>query len=241
MKKKGATLAAIGRALGVSRERARQICQTIEEKYGKIACQYLTVTEAADRLGVVRNNIYLLLKRGKIPVVFQRSGWRYLFRPEDIASLMEKICAPGTCAVCGKIFVRKTFQRLVTCSHHCSRKWQWLCQRGVLGRERKRKILAVAPSEQSLRGWVRALWRQLQKRSPSSGEERWLTFGEAVRLSGLSKQSIIWLRMRKIIAVRSHPTKKWGVRGTPERLYAASQVQLAGRIYRQWLRRRPVP
>ena len=129
------------------------------------------------------------------------------------------------CVVCGKIFVHTWGQNAKrTCSPACAKE-----------RHRLRNEELRSGGEGKHLGWHRELAAALQDRALAQ-DEQWLAISEAAKKSGLSMMQIIWLGTRSMIHVRGDTRRRWGNR--PVRLYAASELDIAKKVYEEWKKRK---
>lgn len=87
--------------------------------------------------------------------------------------------------------------------------------------------------EISLRGWRDEFVNRLEKHRPANGE-KWISFAKALKISGISNNQLSLLRYHRVILCRRHPHKLHPITRKKVFLYPKSQVELAGRVYREF-------
>lgn len=228
MVKKRATLGEIAKKLGLtSRERARQLINKIKTKHGpdvfKSNRRLWTVTEAAEELKTKREVINKICDAGEVSCRRRNADDASVWLIDNAGMKALKkhplITKQEFCSVCGKSFKKGEGEGgLLICSEKC---------RKYLNAERHQKYSTQEPTTDSLGGWVKELWQRLQFYVIPDDEE-WLTLTEVEQRSQLSVMQISWLRRRKIVTIRPHPTKMW--RGQPVATYSASEMKIASEI-----------
>lgn len=221
MKKQDATLEQIGNALGVTRERARQLIDKIVKKHGEeifeLKQPLWTVTEAANEFGVSYRTVQGLCNRGEIP--YRRRGKR-AYRIDNIGIKALRQYFSDKCYVCEKKIEYSGGSR------------HKICESAACIKERRKqnhaKTVEKLPSLISLGERQRNLQIRLHLRLLPKSEE-WIPLSKAVARSGLSQTQVSWLKQRKILSIRFHPIQKW--RGKPLTLYAASEIEIARQVY----------
>ncbi len=228
--KRRASLAEIGKAVGITRERARQIIALITREHGEQVFapdeEIWTASEAACELNTSPVVVHKICAAGEIPCrrrgCDNRGAWLIA---EDGMELLRKhrlITRERTCVVCGTVFIANRMHAIV-CSRECSDKRQ---------RQLSANYATGKPTLRSLQGWRRDLLRRLESHRIPQDEE-WLTVTEAEQRTGLSTMQIIWLHRRRIVTIRPDPVKTW--RGRPVVTYAASELEIARQAYESHL------
>lgn len=228
----------IGEVLGITRQWAQEIAKEIMAKKGENIFQaedpLLTIDEVAKRLAVPASRIRQMCHDQCIAHVVRRAGkYHKLF---ILKSHVEELknhprileVRERQCVVCNKRIVRRHAKRRLhaTCSKKCSQE----NTRRQYERGCKRK-----PSSKSLTGWRKILWEKL-RRHEIPEDETWLTFGQAVEYTGLSKMQVEWLRMKRVVKIR--PLTKRKRRGKWVRVYPQSQLRIARQVFRQYQKRK---
>lgn len=230
MKKQRATLEEIGNALGLTRERARQLINRIVAVHGPAVFEtdspLWTAKEVALKLGVSTKTITRLCTRGEVSS--RRRGYArkstYLLGRAELEKLERHptITRERVCSECGQHFVITPSERIRTvCSDECHK-------------EKKQHIWAgyahKTPTLDSLTGWHKDLWRKLQNYTLPNNEE-WIAIGEAVRRTGLNRIQLFWLRHRKLVTTRPDPTRIAWRTGKPIMLFAVSEMEIARQAF----------
>lgn len=225
----GASLRAIGKRLGLTREYVRQLRNIIEATHGStvlgIPTGALTVRQLAARVGLSQEGVRQYRRSGVIRGV--RCGGRgmYFFAPRVVADLRQAIAArtARVCAVCGKAFVlpyrRGGWNRRI-CSLACER---------VRNRRAYLRFLHSTPSVQRQWGWHARLRQSLALRQRPPQEE-WIGPAEAARRCGVSRFVLWVLRKRGVLkTTHAHPTKRSRTGGRTV-LYAASEIAVVREV-----------
>lgn len=172
-----------------------------------------------------------------------RKYWgRYRFKVGDLENFEKDFWIEKKCIVCKKKFIThetKKRQSRITCGKRCAKKYQAnsFLYRLVDFDQLRRKLLNEPPSIKSIPIlWMRKLWLRLQNHSLPENEE-WIGLFEARRRSGLSNMQLTWLKMRKILTTKPNPAKI-NNQGQPTNSYAASEIKIAGRLYRKWKKKK---
>jgi hypothetical protein len=230
MLQSGATLAAVGEVLHVTRERVRQIREKIRKRFGDRMVTprpqpYVTVREAAihpppppppPRKLLQKNG--LLTKNARGVWVVQRSHLRL----KKVAG-HPHVTQQQTCKYCGKTFRLKHRAQRV-CSARCIQAHR---------QQSRQRTLASEPSEQNLAGWHKELWLRIQRHRPPQQEE-WLTLTQASARCGLTSIQVNWLRLRKVLNCGLSDTLYW--RDQPVHLYRASEIEIVRQCHEALLR-----
>lgn len=227
MVKRRASLTEIGDALGVTRERARQLIVRITEEHGDVIFAsdetIWTPQEAADELGLNAQTVCRLCQSGEVPTkrrgVNDDGGYLIYEQGMRILRAHPLVTRERKCVICKQTFTYGNHQgRQRICSDECKAQYY---------RQRRKAYGEQESTLKSLRGWRRDLWQKLQSHHIPKNEE-WLTISEAIRRTGLSKMQLVWLRLRKIVTIRPHPANK--CRGQPVAAYAASEMKIARQV-----------
>jgi hypothetical protein len=229
MKKERATLQQIGDKLGLTRERARQLIKKVVATHGSDVFlpevkTFWTVPEAADVLGIKKWSVSSACRKGKIPFVL-RGKIERLITQEGMAALRRYFSKEATCSICGNKFTRKSAKKEI-------------CYNAACRKVQRNKWLSVRLSDkaamiESLNGWRKALWRALQK-NVIGENETWITFSQAVEISGLHRFPVSYLRKCGLISARLKPetsrTKKENRLRSRVGLYSLSEMKIAREI-----------
>lgn len=227
MAKDKTTLEQIGETLGgFTREYARVVIKRMKRVHGeeifKPERQTLTPTNAAHILHTTLSVFKNLCEQAGIPLI-KRGRRTCLIDLADVEKLRFLLEGQRTrkCVVCKQAF--STFTRRTICDQNRCR------------RERNRLRRFVVASIDSLTNWRRDLLLKLKgHRIPDN--EKWLTEGEACQLTGLHRQRLIYLRSRKLLQTRRHPSRRW--KGNQMiALFARSELQILKRVYDTWCRK----
>jgi AraC-like DNA-binding protein len=224
------TLERIGEALGVTRERARQLRNAYISFYGEPELEpRKPISEIAKDLGFSKGFVYLLSKQhnigrscGRLPGGGAR---RRTVNAEEAQELLRIIReqTQRICDVCGRTFLGVGKGPAKTCSLPCRKKYH-------LQRSRQASRLANFRPER-LTFW-KGLIPMLEKHRPPE-ETTYLSREEAMSLAGTSAMQLAYLRALNIIRWKPDPSGK-NRQGTPYAIYAASDM----RIVRDFLRRK---
>lgn len=231
----------IGDALGVVPGRACVIVQRIRRQSGDgvfVASKqrFWTIAEAARDLGVPSHTIQRICRRGEISCFWRGAeGKQYLITDDGMEQLRADALAmrthARTCVICSTPFTvdaRKGNWTRSTCGSSACRR--------ALRESYRQKILAQIPTEESFTGWMRAVFRALQRHRPT-GRTEWITRSEAIRRTGLSRMQVGWLLLRRVLTVRPHPTRRWHG-GRPVATVAASEIAIVRKVYAAYMQRR---
>ena len=242
MKKRRATLEEIGQALGgCTIENARQLIKNIKSVHGEGVFnseeKYRTTREAAAELHISESTVRQICEMEGISLI-PRGEYQFLIGNQGFEELREHPVDnhQQVCKYCGEVFVKDKSRHggMVTCCEKCFKD---------LRARRRLKLISEKPTADSLRGWALDLWITLEKHRRDEnprklrGKEKWIGFGEAKKLTGLSHQQVSWLRQRHIVTIHRHPTKM-GNGGEKAALYAVSEMEIAKKIYAEFLRKR---
>lgn len=227
MVRRYATLQNIGDALGVSRERARQLVKKISAEHGEHLFTsdktFWTVPEAADELKTSASIISAICSAGEVScrrrgTIIDRKKGTWLIDSDSLEVLRNhpRVTRQRVCVICGATF-SKSDRHGLTCSDSCRDK-----------RRLQTRYCHERPTPDRLRGWHMELYIRLQSHCLPE-HENWLTIFEAQRRTGLSPMQLFYLRIRNIVTIRPHPAKTW--RGKPVATYATSEVDIAQQVY----------
>ncbi|MBI4142463.1 hypothetical protein HY480_01150 [Candidatus Uhrbacteria bacterium] len=228
----------IGNALGVTPSRVRLIAERIRRNHGKGALlapdqQFWMLAEAARDLGVSLDTIRRICSRGDVSCFWRGAeGGQYLITDDGMEQLRAEpsIARKGTCVICGAPFAkvsRSAWRRSTCAAPVCGKEWR---------RTTQQRTIAKAPTEESLTGWTRAAFRALQRHRPPIDRTEWVTRSEVIRRTGLSSMRVQWLRLRRVLTVRPHPTRK-GRSGRPVATFAASEIAIVAKAYAAYQKR----
>jgi hypothetical protein len=188
----GWPLAEIARQQGVSRQCLHERLRRMEGRGELPALRQVSLYDLAQALG----HTYASVRRlaSKLGLVGQQRGPdRTVYPVADLERLRGALFRP--CSLCGNS-VRNTRGRCY-CSEECRK------QMAVVYRQR---MLASEPATGNLvNGQLPALALAALGKVPV-GEE-FVSLAEAMRLSGLGRMQLSWLRQRKILAVRPKLSK----------------------------------
>jgi len=230
MLQSGATLAAVGEVLHVTRERVRQIREKIRKRFGDRMVTprpqpYVTVREAAIQLGTDPGPLRKLLQKNGLLTKNARGVWvvqRSHLRLKKVAG-HPHVTQQQTCKYCGKTF-RLMHRAQRVCSARCIQAHR---------QQSRQRTLASEPSEQNLAGWHKELWLRIQRHRPPQQEE-WLTLTQASARCGLTSIQVNWLRLRKVLNCGLSDTLYW--RDQPVHLYRASEIEIVRQCHEALLR-----
>lgn len=228
------TLDEIAELIGVgTRARIGQIISVIIERRGKDVFKrgiedenFWDIDEIAKMLRVPVDWVQRLCRCGQIPST--RSKKVRVIGEEGMEALLKhpRIAGRLKCRICGVEFAYSPCNRprRDLCSDECERQYhRW--RRDPL----KNKGLSSRPT-----GWLKILWQVLLDSIIPENEE-WLTVTEAAKLSGLGIMQVIWLGIRGVVITRPQPKKMY--RGRPMVTYAKSQIEIAGRVFKEYKQR----
>lgn len=175
-------LRAIGEKLKVSKESVRLYILKISDAHGKKifsdAKKAYTTQEAAKILRESQNLVSSLCKSKQIPCT--KKDGKYILTMYGISKARKVISEMKRCIVCRK---KMTTRHNKTCSDKCR------LEQDIRGRK---ILLSSQPNEKKLRGWHKILWPQL-KEAQIPQRDNWLTWGDALRVSTLSRMQFVWL------------------------------------------------
>src|SRR5262249_24809915 len=196
----GQTLEAIAQQFGLTRERVRQITS-----HYHITRRFTTVPEPMSRYGVTQ---YEVTKAVEAAGLNEQRIWhrRFVFTDADVDMIVAhlNLNVVRRCIFCGRSFEVRGLSQKRLCSTECfkeHRRRTRRCPRGMSETTRRiQELLSAEP--------------------PGS---HWVGFTEAVRLSGLRRMQLTWLRWRGIIGCKpSGRGSKFG----PIMLYSARHCDL---------------
>ena len=227
MIKAGNNFADIGRTLNLSREYIRQIARKLSKIHGPEILlpetkQYWTITEVTEISGISSWIVYRLCKNMEISS--KRIGnprcSKYLISQQGIDELYRYVRRISTCPICGSSFKQPRTSRRKSC-------FSPECQKKRRSNARKARLSDKKTICKNLNGWRKALYEALQSHAIPE-DETWICFGKAVKISGLNRVQVTYLRECKLISVK--PTEKKSWKGTPIHLYSLSEMQIAKEI-----------
>lgn len=209
----GVSRASIAKAFGVSRERIRQIIESLRKRGffpDKIA-ESIPVRSVAKRLGISENTVRAACNSGLFD--YFAVGGRLFIHSSDFNDLLlaVELLKERRCLECGKYFVPE-HHSAVTCSNQC--------KRGRQKREYRRGYLRQK-SENALSMRIKACIPD-----PNC---QWVTINQACKLFSLTRMQLDYLIRLKVLATSFHQTKKW--RGRPVKLVAKNQVEFVQKVY----------
>lgn len=221
LRSQGAILQEIGDALGVTRERARQILLKLTKLHGEAIFRgprYYTQAEVARSLGIDNRSVFKFGSELGIPSKSHR--WR-LTEDQFQAIKARRESERGKCVICDQIL--PLGKRRMVCR-------EAQCQRAY-ARQYRTRSFAKQPAEVNLHDWHRELLTRLQgHRIPEDDE--WLTHAKAASVAGISKMQLTLLRLRRMLTTRPHPTVKSARRnGEPAHAFARSELELVREVY----------
>jgi hypothetical protein len=199
MRARGLTLEAIGQQFGLTRERVRRITSRYE-----IERQFTTVPELMARFGATEYEVTRAIQAAGLHRP-QRPKRKIVIAYGDVDEVVRNLNLNGrrVCMICGGSFEVRGRSRKRLCSPECYKEH----------RRRVRKSPWGPMSEAT-----RRIHELLAGESPGTV---WVGFKEAVRLSGLSKMQLVWLRWRRIVATVPSGRGSW---------YSARHCELLGRL-----------
>jgi transcriptional regulator with XRE-family HTH domain len=199
LRSRGLTLEAIAQQFGVTKERVRQITNGYD-----VLRRFTTVPELMARFGATEYEVVNALEAAGLHKPRRR---RNIIADTEVARVVNHLNArmAKECIVCGQSFKVPTRSRKRLCSPACFAEH----------RRRVRKSPRGPMSETT-----RRIHELLSAEPPGSV---WVGFKEAVRLSGMTKMQLVWLRWRGLIAcVPSGKHTRFG----PIMLYSARHCEL---------------
>lgn len=235
MVRRCATLQDIGNALGVSRERARQLIKKISEEHGEHLFTsdktFWTVPEAADELKTSASIISAICTAGEVScrrrgtIIDRKKGTRLIDSDSlEVLRNHPRVTRQKVCVMCGATFITSN-RRGLMCSDSCRDK-----------RRLQTRYCNERPTPDRLHGWHMELYIRLQSHCLPE-HENWLAIFEAQRRTDLSRMQLTYLRTRNIVTIRPHPAKTWG--GKPVATYAASELAIAKEVWEEFQRQHP--
>ncbi len=219
--KAGKSLTKIGKTMKLTRERIRQIIDIIEKKHGSEVLGILPNTYQTDEVTKILHislpTLYRLLKQ----ISCKQQGIRWKVTPADmkkLRELLEKIC-PN----CSNNFLGvKKF-----CCRACYR--QYYDRKAY---PHRKKWVRNLPN--SLNNWYGKTYRSMSLQTVVNGKkEQWLRSGQACQAAGISYVQLQCLKISGIIKTKNDPDR-FSRNGKPQKLYAASQIEVVRQIYMEW-------
>lgn len=226
--KQRATLEKIGKKIGRTTERARQLIKQIVQQKGrkvfKTKNPLRTAREMAKKIGTTAKIINQICANGEVACKRRGDSIKsiWLIRASEIKNLKAHplIKRQRICVICKKTFVYKYVQEnKQTCSQECSKEFS---------RQRRAAYADQEPTLESIEGWRKDLWQRLQSHCIPK-DEKWLKISEASKYTGLSEMQLKWLRHRNIVTIKYDPSRTW--RGKPMTIYAASEMEIARKVF----------
>jgi Sigma-70, region 4 len=210
LRARGLTLEAIGKQFGLTRERVRQIT----DQY-PMARRFTTLPELLARFGVQEHAIMKAIAAAGLNPQTLRQGKRFIFFDADVKRIVRhlKLWVTQECPICGKSFTVRGFTQKRLCSPACLP-------------EHRRRLRTFTPGEdRPMSETTRQIYDLLSAEPPGT---TWVGYTEALRLTGLTTNQLLWLRRRGIIA--SRPSGQCSNFGSPCFLYSARHCELLGRF-----------
>ena len=230
---RGGSQAEVGRDLGISRQAVWDALQRIMPPgfTGRLTRpRPISFSFLWRKAGISADALRKLLAEESIPLE-RRNGGVLLFNEEwalqviRYASLLPKT---QTCPICNAFFKRAPGTNSRFCSERCYKEWE----------ARKRRIFLKNPvlaTSETVHPKNRVLIRRLARcRTVKTGW--WLVPHEARKFARITKMQLAWLSLRKILATRPHPKKKW--RGQPVQTFSKTQLRIVREVYRPAKRRK---
>lgn len=223
MSRNRATLREIGETLKprISPQGVHNLKRGIAELHGENLLRptepVWAMKEAAAEIGVSICRIRKLCTAGEVDAC-RRNRWLISEKGMKALRVHPYVTGRKRCIVCRNRFTdeSRTLSRQI-CSLECKRR-------------RSREQMKQKASPESLKGWLAVLWWELHKAgSPRNGG--WVGRNEAVRRFGLTDMQVSHLGNKGLVRTRSR-RKKHYCHGTPLLLYAASDLRVAGRVFR---------
>lgn len=215
--KQGAPLEVMGKAIGgVTRERARQVVNEIEEVHGVNVYNHrrnwLSVQRVAKNLRCPDLFVRRCVKSGEAELAEwrQRVGGPYFLTPKGVAQVKRKLqkAKNRKCANCGQEFrVRNPFSPRKFCKKKA-------CQHS------QSSYVLKGPVKYSI-GWLGAVRQKLSQHILPK-PENWLTYSQARELTQLTPSQFMNLVRTKSFRTRLHPKRRW--KGRKATLYAQSEL-----------------
>jgi hypothetical protein len=208
LRSRGLSLEAIGQQYGLTRERVRQIVSQ-----QAITRRFTTVSDLMTRFGVERYEVDRAMKVAGLSRK-PRQGSRYVLSDADVAKITEILGRPEDrrCLICGRSFEGRVHRSRRFCSPECFHQYQ---------RQNRQSGLR----NNAMSATTRQIQELLAAEPPGS---TWLGFLEAVRVSGMTRMQMCWLRYRRLIACK--PRKEKGRSGKPQMLYSARHCEALRRF-----------
>lgn len=212
------TLQETGEALGVTRERARQLRSIYKQRFPlPDPIKYLVMQEVADEIGANVSRMRELVQEKNIGRPRGHSQRIFTEAEAKEAQHLYMLSIRRTCEKCQKVFFRafgggrwaKTGKSF--CSPECQRNFH-----------NRRYIDGIA---NQLTPETASVWKKLvaaldPNRPP---ETDFISMKQAKEMTGVSTMQLVYLRYRKILRVQPHPTRKRN--GVPHNLYSLSDIQ----------------
>ena len=223
------TLDEMGTVFGITRERVRQIRMRIICDHGEAVLapgeEFLTVPEAVKQIGANPSIVRRACCQANIPVRKRGKGNRILIDAHDIEKLKEAIFEERVCIICKTPFTAYRARPACACTSPACRKER---------AKQRMKYMRQKPADQRAKDispWHRELMERLAEHTIPENEA-WLGSALAIKRSGVSYMQFSWLRIKKIIHPRPHPTRRWAIDSSrPVMLYSASEIDIVREVY----------
>ncbi len=229
------TQAEIGKEMGGITRQAisiflKRIEMIHESKVVKPDHPFWTIKDASRELGVSCSRLTYLCRKRMIPFIV-RGKQTYLFAEKDMKILRDRFKKESrVCRVCQKVFkvffssLRKTCGKSVCKTVYFQE----------MNSRRYKKYMRKSLKEIKLQGWRAQLASRLEANCVTSKNECWLPLGQAKEISGLTAMWLKLLGSQGMVKTRSSK-KLHSVTHRPILLFAKSQVEIAGQVYREFL------
>jgi hypothetical protein len=210
LRTRGLTLEAIAQEVGLTRERVRQITNGYH-----IARRFTTIPELMARFGVTPYVVMKAIEAAELDHQKIRQGRTFVFTDAHVRKIVPHLDLDGVreCMICGKSFDVRGRSRKRLCSPECFV-------------EHRRRMREFTPGEERpMSETMREIHDLLSAEPPGS---TWIGFTEALRLTGMKKMQLTWLRWRGLIACV--PSDKRTRFGTVQMLYSARHCDVLRRF-----------
>jgi hypothetical protein len=183
LRSRGLTLQGIAEQFGLTKERVRQITQLHQ-----IARRFATVPELMARFGATEHEVTRAIQAAGLHKPRRRRSRNIIIADAELDGVVRHLTAriARDCIICGKSFEVRGRSRKRLCSPECFHEHRRRLRRFTAGQ--------VRPMSEPMR----RIHELLSAEPPGT---TWISFTEAMRLSGLTKMQLTWLRWRGIIAV----------------------------------------
>jgi hypothetical protein len=209
LRSRGLTLQAIAQQFGLTRERVRQLTSR-----HTLAPRFMTISNLMARFEVTRYAILQAVEAAGLKNRQLQQGRRLVFSDRDVNRMVQHLNRQATreCIQCGHSFAVRIRSRKRLCSPECFQ-------------EHRKRMRHLPDAQRPMSESIRQIYDLLSAEPPGA---RWVSFSEALQLSGLSKMQLVWLRWRGILACV--PTNKRSRFGTPQMLYSARHCEVLRRF-----------